>query len=419
MNVPGRPIASSHALVVIVAAAALFGLGRLWARGLGSSGVDYFQFWAAGRAARLWPDLDPYTESGRALIPIRLDSVTKPSAAYRDARQRRQHLDTKGSPFLYALAGLGATHQYERDFARFQVLSNTAFVAGALALGAVAGLGWPVRIGLLAFLLTWNDPLYSDAAVGNLNRLQLAAIALILALAVRSHWTAAAVLCGLLGAFKPNLILLMPMLLLAVAGGSAWRDTWPRALRAAGGTAAGIAFALAFAHLRGFGLSSWARWLSDLAATPAQMISFELGNLSLVHLAQQRAGIELSFPLFVAACAAVAVVVVRGGSASAGRAAWPLALAALIPILTSPLAWIHYFVLALPAVYLGLSDRTRPAGRLASALAAAGYSVWPLHSLFSPPGTLRVLLFLQAATLVVFVVGVTELGRCGDKAPLR
>ena len=396
----------SRPAVLLALAAVLFGYGRLHARSQSSSGIDYFQFWGAGRAARLWPELNPYAELDRGEIPARLATVTMEGRAFADASQRRPVLHTNGSPLLYALAGLGASERYERDFAVFQAASNLAFAAGVLLLTGLARWSWPVRLAGLAFVLTWNDPLYSDAAVGNVSRLQLAGLALVLVLVARSRPMAAAMVAGLLAAFKPTLAFVAPILVVSAAAGRPRPDSLRSAARAAGAAAAAVGLAIGFAAVRGFAPGRWWGWIRDLVATPAASVPFENGNLALLPASLGAAPRLVPWIAF----AGLAVIAARAPG-DPSRALWPPALAAVLPLLTGPLAWVHYFLLALPAVQLGLSEATSTAGRLASALAAVLYCVWPLHALVGGPDTLRVLLFLQGATLIVLAVGVAEMLR--------
>ncbi len=361
---------SSEPLVLLaLALAALFGMARLWGRAHEGVGVDFYQFWAVGRAVAAAPGSDPYSEEGRREMGGRALAGAASSPALAAVAEYRRVLATYSTPFLYAIFGLPASGRYGDDHIVFQGISILAAAAGILLLGAAAGLEWPLRLGLLAFVLEWNEPLYSDTTVGNVTRLQLGLVAAAIVLAGRRSAHARISLGVLLAAavlFKPNLAFVPLLLGIVLLRRRRGRDLGLLAV----GLAAGAAMVIALAWWAGFPPPSWARWARAAGTLPDTLATRDFGNMAIARALQDAWGIPAAaagLALAVAFVGGFSLVLVKSGAVTEDEERLGLAAGGLAYLLSGTLVWIHYFVLALPIAILSLGASARPrCGRLAT-----------------------------------------------------
>ncbi len=313
----------------------------------GSDAIDFYLFWQVGQSAG--EVRDPWSDAGRralALLGARAQQDPAASPGLR-AAARHTSLEATATPLLYASFRAFSTGDYELDYALFHLLSLACACAALLILGAT--FRWPSWATLLAIaaLLRVAAPLASDAWVGNVNQIQLAALAALIALSRAPPRpviaAAAGVLAALLVLFKPNL-LPVPLALLALWLG---RRQWRRAAWCA--AAAAVAAALAMvASSRVFGPGAWAAWARS-AAELAQDVTLTAaaGNLSLSHALGASASLSNAaaavLVLVSLACAFRARDAVDGEVGATGAAV-------AAPLLCATLAWQHYFLLLTPAL---------------------------------------------------------------------
>ena len=402
--------------VAMLALAAVFGGMRVWGHVTESVGVDFYQFWIVGRAARLERGIDPYSEAGRAAIPRVALTSARPSRVLATAAAYRRTLETYSSPLLYAAFGAVASADYERDHLVFEMVSMGALIAGVLLLSRAFGVGLVARLALLVFALEWNEPVFADARVGNVNRLQLALLGACFACGLPARGARASVLGLLLGVgtlLKPNFVLVPVWFALLLALRGRYRDL---ALAAAGALAS-AAVALAVSALGGFDLTMWGRWARAVAAMPEAIIAFDLGNLSLARALSGLSGVDSVIPLLAALSLLVALVIRRGTGGSDEEEGLVLAAAALASLLAARLVWAHYFVLALPAAAAGL----RPVAPRASAWTAAGalglFAVRPLFLVLGRVDVLLAAVLLNLGTLGLFAATMNDLATRSRVAP--
>jgi hypothetical protein len=395
--------------------AAVFGGMRVWGHVTEGVGVDFYQFWIVGRAARLERGIDPYSEAGRAAIPPVALATARPSRVLATAAAYRRTLETYSSPLLYAAFGAVATADYERDHLIFEMVSMGALVAGLLLLSRAFGLGLVARLALLVFALEWNEPVFADARVGNVNRLQLALLGACFAGGLPARGARASVLGLLLGVgtlLKPNFVLVPVWIALLLALRGRYRDL---ALAAAGALASAIV-ALAVSALGGFDLTMWGRWVRAAAALPEAIIAFDLGNVSLARALSGLSGVDSVIPLLAALSLLVALVI-RRGTGGSDEEGLVLAGAALASLLAARLVWAHYFVLALPAAAAGL----RPGAPRASAWTAAGalglFAVRPLFLVLGRVDVLLAAVLLNLGTVGLFAATINDLAARSRVAP--
>jgi hypothetical protein len=396
-------------VVVVLVFCAFLGADRVFQRGREVAGIDFYQFWAVGLVAREIPDLDPYAEASRGAIPRWVATRAAPSPRLALAQGRRPTLETYSSPFLYAVFGAFATGRYDFDHVLFEACSMAALVLGLAGIGRRASLSWAVLLGAMVFVLEWTEPTFSDASVGNVSRLQIAAIALLMFLADapardRSNLSGG-VLLGLALAFKPTFVFVAILLF----SSRLLRRRW----RALGLGVLGVVLGLAGAVLLSgvfFPPAAWTTWVRTVESLPPEIVTLALGNYSLIRLCLGDAASAASWLVATALLAAVVFVLVKHGG-HPGEERLVLGLGCLILILSSPLVWTHYFVLALPLAILCLPGPAGHSGPV-RALALAGLATQatrPLLSLLSAEGFWQEAALLNVGAILIFAAGVLEL----------
>lgn len=328
---------------------------------------DFYQFWVVGQAAHaegtgnVWSKEERLRlgqEWARRAVDEQGPKSADPSTRRGVAASRRQDLETYSTPWLYTLFGWCAGGDYDTDLGRFQHAGLFAFALAVIGLARLAGMGWCGGALLAAFLVTFFAPTLSDMRVGNVNRLQLAALSLALVLgARRGAWQlAAGFVLGLAVLFKPNLA--YPALVLGVGWIALGR--WDRLARQVPAALAGAAaaFGLSSAWFVGSGTRAWSDWsrvLGELMGEYDHALS--KGNFALVRLLED-AGLPapgaIVGVLMLAGLAAA--LVLRRRARAAATLDEDLALAGLggaLSVSTSRLAWVHYYLLVVPlAAYL-------------------------------------------------------------------
>jgi hypothetical protein len=381
-------------------------------------GIDFYQFWAIGLAANA-QDLDVYDPAERGRLGEwlhRRSQRADASPLERAVGPRRRALEVFSTPFLYAVFGLAASGDYAADLARFQVASLAAALAGVALLCRQLGYGWSATALAALAVVFWGVPFASDAQAGNVNRLQLGALALCLWLGsprAAPAWRDALGGLGLalLVAFKPNLALVPALLAAAWAG-----DGRRRKLAAqAAGFGAGAAAAVAIAAARFGAPGAWLDWIGAIRSLTAgaDRRALSAGNTSLAQWLAEASGRDpvAALSLGLVALALASLWLGRGsGPAGAQRDVLVAGLAGAIGLLAAPVVWIHYYVLATPLLLFGLRPGAGAPERFVALLSLALVS--PI--LFDPGGGLdAVRARLVAATLALLVLGLAEPWRRG------
>lgn len=373
---PARGAPSARALGASLLAA--IALGQLGQGSSPGASVDLYQFWGVGAARAQRPGLPtPWSapEAYRAALERHFADESRPEAL-RVHRIRMRAFEPFGSPLLY-LVFAAFPDDYLRAALLWRGLQLTAFALAVLVLARLAG--WPGRATLLlpgALALLYR-PFGDDLLTGNLNALQLAALAGLvhatLTPAARVP-RAALLLCALaaLALLKLNLAPAAAGLGLALGLRLGARDFG----RACAFAAPGVAALLLAPCLYFRSPRAWLDWVGQVFADePTRLAGYALraGNTSTPRLLEEWLGIPvlLSALLLAALLLASLARVPRRAWRDPGLAAGIGVVAALA---AAPLVWFHYFVLALlPGLWLAGSPR---AGRLPQALAAGALLVY-------------------------------------------
>jgi hypothetical protein len=365
-----------------------------------SAGIDFYQFWLVGQAVKEGSVSNVYSLEGREELTrmgARLASTPSGSRRLVEATRTRAIFENFSTPFLYACFGRSFTGDYDGDYLRYQFVCLVVLAAAVAWFGRALGHGATATfLMVLAIVLSFR-PALSDLLVGNVSRLELGAVALALA-ALRGTrpWreVTSGALLGLLLFFKPNtvlVVLLLPLLWFAYR-------RWARLLRHAAGMALGAALAVGVSWLHFGSLRPWVDWFAAMGRIEAESnLSSQSGNFSLARALMERGipdpSLALTASLSIAAVAALWLGARRAVAAADDPEAAPpqpgtdlltaevttAAIGLGIPLLGFHLAWMHYFVLALPLMACAL----RPAPP-----AAAGSRAWTLRGLLGIAGTL-------------------------------
>jgi 4-amino-4-deoxy-L-arabinose transferase-like glycosyltransferase len=204
-------------------------------------------------------------------------------------------------------------------------------------------------------------PLGEDLADGNVNQIQLALLSLFLALQRRAPALAASVaagtVLGLANAFKPNLAYVLVALTLGWLAERAWR----RLLCCWAGVLLGVGAALVLSTLLFGTLRPWFDWLAVLRAIDQHYnVAVIHGNFGGARLLRELLGWSPVWLLQLAGWGLLlgALLASRARERDPGadfRREYLLAAAgAILPILTTSLAWPHYLMLALPTALYAL-----------------------------------------------------------------
>ena len=361
---------ASSALLLIAGVALI----AAWNTGQSKPGIDYYQFWVGGEAIEHDAVTNPYRDFERARMgALYLERSARQAASPRQhqAASRRPVLETYSTPFLYAAIHALASGDYDRDFTRWHALSLVGFVAAVVGLARLVGFGWTAALALLATLVAGSAPFQSELQVANVNRVQLAVLALGVALSCRrrdaTHNLAAGALFGACAMFKPNVVLVA---LFVVAVSAARRD-WPSVAQQCTGIAAGALLCFAASSFFFGSASCWLDWMTSLQMIPAGIITASLGNYAaLVFLFGEQAT-AYGLPLAIAASVPVGAAIFSGRENEAFdplRVVTAAGLGCVVFLLTANLVWEHYMLLAIPLLISVLRD--------ASTKQASGWRGW-------------------------------------------
>jgi len=365
----------------------VFAMNLLWENAEGSPGIDYYQVWVAAEAVRNKTVADIYAAGADAALGDRYLLAyrrTAPSERQRAVATKCRELGLTGTPFLYAALSPAVTGDYERDYRVFQAISIACLAASIAIFGRLLGLSTPAWLAMGGLLAGWFAPILSDTLVGNVNRIQLALLAVAAWLLSRGHRSAATLAGGALLScavfFKPNVGLAAGLLgVWWIMGGQFGRLAWAGAGALIGAIVAVSWSAASFGTLR-----CWASWFDMIShLRDRYQPTSEMGNFGLSEYLRGALGRDVSTYLLVGllALAGAAFWVARvrgragagGAEPATGRAGnaevLVIGLGCAAWLLSAWLVWLHYYVLLTPLILLaaspapgGRNGRQRPVG---------------------------------------------------------
>ena len=415
---------------LLAALLAVAGLVQSWDLGRKSPGIDFYQFWIIGQIIGRADVPSIYAEDAHPRLGaefIRRSLTEDDSERRRIAARAWQVLEPTATPMLYSSFRPFAALRYDDAHLVYRVVSLAALSVAVLAIAVGLGHSATVALLMLALVNVAFRPLKTDIQVGNVNQVQLAMVAAYLWLSsrrdtARSQWIAGALL-GVLVLLKPNLLAVAPVLALSwVAHGR--RE---KLIRQGAGMAAGAALALAFTAAVFGSLSPWREWLDFMRAFPPSKIPLRYGNVGLARLLYETLDVRVSLwlALFFMCAALACVWIGRAGYAKpaaddrravAVEDALALGAGCFVYLLSAPLVWNHYLLLALPAALALLrepatdarAERLRP---VLIALALLALAVDPIADFFSMYDMYQQAALNVAGVLTLFVLTLRELAR--------
>jgi hypothetical protein len=396
-------------LVLLTVAAGVFALHAMltvWRQNERAAGLDFYIYFVNAQLA----SRDDIANIYEAEVQERVgeEYFARAQAGSSELRKydagRRRRLDNVSSPFLYTSLSW-VSREYDAALRQYHVAVLAAFVLGVLLLARRAELRLWLAFTLLGVLLHVYRAFEADLRVGNVNALQLAAVGLMLVLPAPS------VLAGILLAFKPNVL---GVVILLLASRVLTRD-WARLRRElAGGLAGGtIAFAIASLH---YGTPRvWVQWMSAANQFWHRLPQRLERNVAPALPWFSEYGTWVSYVL-----AAILIVIVCMAVVRAKRVDELLLVAAglLVYLLSATVVWLHYLVLAIPAIVALLRWRATAIVAVLALLAMAeepiewlGIPAFPIESWLVTPSL--VALFV----CVVWKIATTELLPGSDRDP--
>jgi hypothetical protein len=335
------------------------------------------------------------------------------------------------TPFLHAAVSLFPARSFLGTHRIYVAVSFASMAFAFLALSVWLGYDLEYALILWSFLLVFFVPHLSDTGNGNINRIQLGFLAAAWACLADGRRAARllyGILCGLLVVLKPNVAFAPAALVLSRAVRREWGALAWEAAGGALGALAGIAAGAAF-----FGsFSVWAEWAARIGELDYRSIPSSSANVSLPALVLSRTGADLAGPLTAVVAALAAFRIARlsraGREKEAGSPPLPdfghdlraCVSGLAVYLLCGSIAWVHYYLLALPAAMLVLSPPAQQgmgtARRLASwpaffCLALLHNAVFGFHS----PAIGEVMLWGGAAATFLLATGDYPSSGCAMK----
>ncbi|HEY2321469.1 MAG TPA: glycosyltransferase 87 family protein [Thermoanaerobaculia bacterium] len=326
-------------LIAVGVLLVLAGLRTSWNTASTSQGLDFYQFWIGGQEA-------PHVRG--ALWSLETAKTLGTTYYYRAASGKsermyvvasgRRELELFSTPFLYTCFG-ALPADYERAYLIWSILGLVALVA-AIAIMARA-LRWPIAgfLFFLAFVLLLFQPLTSELRVENVNEVQL----LIIAAYVVTPPAVRGAILGIAIALKPNVAIALP-LVIAFELALDRRKLLPEMLGVVAGGGAAVAVSSAYFQ----SATVWIDWLRAARTLSQTIYARETGNVAPALFLGRYAWV-----LAVVLTIAAAFLLVRYRNASAELA---VSLGLLVYLLSAPLAWLHYLLLAIPLGMILLSS---------------------------------------------------------------
>ncbi|MBW1680964.1 MAG: DUF2029 domain-containing protein [Deltaproteobacteria bacterium] len=367
VQTPVPPGAATLFVVVVAALCAVYA----WNYGRARPGTDFYQAWAVGRYLLHEGGGNVYSDEGR----LRLGRFMAEEARKTPAHSRHRFLvampsrkipETYSTPFLYAALVPFNTSRYETAYQAYLLFIALCGPGSILLLVRTYGLNPWLGAALLLYFAFGFEPALSDLRVANVNQFQLLQAAVLFLVlrrrgGLRHLW--GGILLGLMVLFKPNTAFCVPLLGIWLAAGRRWS-----ALKKTGAGLFGGAGLAVLCSTLSFGTPrAWAWWWDALGRMPDRIITVSQGNFSAVVLLKKSLGAGVAWSFALALGAVTAAVLWRWGREAAGKAisgtgagdeggTHAVAAGLVLYLLTAPLAWVHYYVLALPMI-TGLLQR--------------------------------------------------------------
>lgn len=363
-------------LSLILACLVVLALSGAWLYAKQAAGIDYYVTWVAADAVESDNTQNIYAQSARNKLTAQYRNK---AVALPDTSKQKQvaafwkELTMTATPFLYWVTSFTVSGDYEKDL-KYWLLVTLILVSGSiLALCRLLAYTPATSLAILLPALVWFMPFYSNMNVANVNGVQLGLITLSLWLTSRGSETAKLFATGVVIAltvmFKPNLA---PVALL-FGGGWAVRQQYQRLLVSLGGMAAGAFIAVLVSSIWMGSVTVWLDWFNYIREFVDGGPGPKGGNYSIITqlasdispLGQLAAAIFLC--LLVLACLwwgrrrlPASIDAEAAKSREFIENASLVAVGCIIPMLTSTLVWLHYYLLVIPMIIVAFRPWEQP-----------------------------------------------------------
>ncbi|MEO8381407.1 MAG: hypothetical protein ABI779_17235 [Acidobacteriota bacterium] len=396
-------------VTVLAAAAALYAVAVTWRQNERAAGLDFYIYFVAGQLAGRADVSDVYDDEVQARVGEEyFEHAQRSGSELRkyDA-QRRRRLDLVSSPFLFTTLRW-VSRDYERALTQYHALVLGAFIAGLLLFCRATRVSWAASFFLLAALLLWYRGFEADLRVGNVNSIQLAVLGAFVWLSCRSARTSNQrrfreatpwILLGALVLFKPNLMFVPLLFLIARVVRREYRRLGAELLcGAVGGLAALVIASISYGSPR-----VWLQWVRAANAfyhrLPGRMERNVTPALTLI----QQYGEWISYALAAFLLAIVCAAIVRSKSDDVPLLA---GLGVLIYLMTANVVWLHYLVLVIP---IAVALLRWPSTGIAALGALLLFAEEPFEWLLRRPAFPIETMLITPALAALFLCGVWKL----------
>jgi Glycosyltransferase family 87 len=354
----------SFVVTLIGAVLVLIGLAYGWQQASSTDGLDFYQFWVGGRIAPQEQNLYTLEVRHRAGAEYLRRAGESGSERMMRAAESRKDLELFSTPFLYTcFAALPAS--YDRAYLTYTAISLAALAGAMLLVGRAIGWSHAPILFAAAFVLFVFQPLKSELRVGNVNNLQLLLLGAAMFMGRRNAF-ASGVIVAIAVAFKPNIVVIVPLMIVARMASEERREL----LREIAGMIAGSVAAVVVSSLYFRSIHAWTNWLAAARNLWQGIFARSDGNVAPVLAIVQSFGSAAAYAVALILLAIAGFAIWRGkGSVIAAVAIGPV-----IYLLTAPLVWFHYLMLAIPLALWTMRSRSLPlqvAGGIALTLIAA------------------------------------------------
>lgn len=406
-------------------------------------GIDYYVTWVAADAVRSDTPHNIYEASSRYKLTF---EYRNKADALRDAPKQKlvaghlRELKMTATPFLYWVTDVFATGDYENDLATWQMISLLLVVTTIIVLCRLLGYSVWTSLIILLPVLVWFIPLYSNLRVANVNGIQLGLISGILWLLHRKahgrNLFFAGMLTGLLIMFKPNLA---PVALLF---GGAWvvRRQPAKLLVSLSGMASGATMAVLVSSIWLGSATAWLDWFSYIRQFVDGGPGEKGGNYAIITRVISDTGPLVQLIAAICLCLLCLgifwwgrrdISVAEDDKSVADREfienTTLIAMGCIIPLLSSTVVWLHYYLFTLPMIIIALRPWREPGPmkvipililRVLPAVALVILLETALRDIIGGEGRSYRVFATTTSTISLFLVGLWQLGRGFGKGTL-
>jgi hypothetical protein len=392
----GQWLVCSRFAIGLLAAAALFKF--IVIAGNPNAGEDFLHFWLIPAMVADTPSVNVYDRNEhpgmleKQMPALKLLRSERVDGWLRNYEQRyASGLHPTGSPFFYGVHGLAQTRLgIEFDYWLYQSISMLVLCAGLLRLTYCCLGSWTIAWIVALACLAIHRSIDSDIAVANVNRIQTGVIALCMAqvsfhriqattqsLALsrfmnrdRMQSLAIGFVLGLLVCYKANVAIVPLLLLGTLIIDRRWTMVHVYGIGLTMGVLGGFAYGARFAG-RWMAWKDWKDYSELIWSQPFTLVD---GNYATWFLWD-----DVPSKLLSSAITGVLLLIAVGsfwlsrGHVTVGteqtdlerndrsmdRDRIAMAIGLVIPLLSAPVAWGHYFVLSIPLSVLLLCDWIR------------------------------------------------------------